>query len=507
MKGSTYRRCSCRDEAGKQLGTHCPKLVQRRHGVWYLRQELPAAADGTRKTLRKGGYETKTDAVADLDRVRALIGIPDEDDAAGRAAVAELLAKVVAEGEPLPDFDETARRFRSGLSLVKETTVGEWLDQWLSQKRVRKSAVTRYEIDIRLHLKPHLGHHKLSRLRISHISAMFSAIDEQNEATVAANEIRRQVDERRREAWARKAGRAEQLAIVAELRALPPFKRVTGLATQHRIKATLRAALSDAISEQLITFNPAAHVDLDPAKPPKALIWTEQRIALWRETGEKPSPVMVWTPAQTGTFLDSVAEHRLYPLFHLVAFCGLRRGEACGLRLVDVDLKGAKVTVAKQLIQDGWKIEEGDPKTGSSEADVALDAETVEVLKTWLAARTAEKERFDTAWLESGRFFVREGGEWLHPGLLTEEFERLVERSSLPPIRLHDLRHGAATIALAAGTDMKVISGMLRHSNTKITADTYTSVLPEVAYAAAEASAKLVPRARRGTPGLTPGSR
>jgi Putative peptidoglycan binding domain len=64
----------------------------------------------------------------------------------------------------------------------------------------------------------------------------------------------------------------------------------------------------------------------------------------------------------------------------------------------------------------------------------------------------------------------------------------------LPPIRLHDLRHGAATLALAAGTDMKVISAMLRHSSIKITADTYTSVLPEVAREAAEAAVRIVPR-------------
>ena len=64
----------------------------------------------------------------------------------------------------------------------------------------------------------------------------------------------------------------------------------------------------------------------------------------------------------------------------------------------------------------------------------------------------------------------------------------------LPPIRLHDLRHCAATLALAAGTDMKVISAMLRHSSHKITADTYTTVLPDVAREAAEAVVNLVPR-------------
>lgn len=74
----------------------------------------------------------------------------------------------------------------------------------------------------------------------------------------------------------------------------------------------------------------------------------------------------------------------------------------------------------------------------------------------------------------------------------------------LPPIRLHDLRHGAATLALAAGVDLKIVQEMLGHSTITLTADTYTSVLPQVAQAAAEATARLVPRQR--TPGLTPGS-
>jgi hypothetical protein len=64
----------------------------------------------------------------------------------------------------------------------------------------------------------------------------------------------------------------------------------------------------------------------------------------------------------------------------------------------------------------------------------------------------------------------------------------------LPAIRLHDLRHLAATLALTAGTEMKVVSAMLRHETLTITADMYTSVVPEVARAAAEASVAIVPR-------------
>ncbi|WP_424536696.1 tyrosine-type recombinase/integrase [Sphaerisporangium viridialbum] len=98
------------------------------------------------------------------------------------------------------------------------------------------------------------------------------------------------------------------------------------------------------------------------------------------------------------------------------------------------------------------------------------------------------------AWQETGRVFTREDGSGIHPASVSELFARLSFQAGLPPIRLHDLRHGAATLALSAGVDMKIVSAMLRHSSLSITADTYTTVMPEVAHEAAEAIAALVPR-------------
>ncbi|MCI0384516.1 tyrosine-type recombinase/integrase [Streptomyces sp. CNQ085] len=98
--------------------------------------------------------------------------------------------------------------------------------------------------------------------------------------------------------------------------------------------------------------------------------------------------------------------------------------------------------------------------------------------------------------METGRVFTRENGEPLHPANVTRRFIELYEEAGLPPIRLHDLRHGAATLAHAAGADLKDIQEMLGHSSITITSDTYTSLLPEADLAIAEAAARLVPRAR-----------
>jgi integrase len=101
--------------------------------------------------------------------------------------------------------------------------------------------------------------------------------------------------------------------------------------------------------------------------------------------------------------------------------------------------------------------------------------------------------------------FTYADGRPIRPEYLTHRFGQLVRELGLPPIRLHDLRHGAATLALASRTDLKVIQQMLGHSSIVTTADTYTSVLPEAAHRAAQATADMVIQAARTAPGARVG--
>ncbi|MGA4801636.1 site-specific integrase [Streptomyces lavendulocolor] len=226
-------------------------------------------------------------------------------------------------------------------------------------------------------------------------------------------------------------------------------------------------------------------------------MWTDERVARWQQTGEKPSPVMVWTPEQTGTFLDFVADDRLYAMWHLIVFRGLRRDEACGQPWSETNLDQQSLTVTGQLVQDGWEVEASEPKTDSSFRGVALGNDTVGVLERHRKQQEADRDEWGSAWVNTGLVFTQEDGSWLHPGKVTDLFERLVTASGLPPIRLHDLRHGAATLMLAAGIDVKIVSDTLGHSDTRITRDIYQSVLPHVGRSAAEATAKLVPLQRK----------
>jgi integrase len=106
--------------------------------------------------------------------------------------------------------------------------------------------------------------------------------------------------------------------------------------TLQRIHATLRAALNAAVRRGLLDRKPARYVELPLGRRPHAVVWTPPRIGQWRATGEHPR-VAVWMAQRTATFLRGIREHRLYPLFHLVALLGLRR-EVAGLRWSDLDL-------------------------------------------------------------------------------------------------------------------------------------------------------------------------
>src|SRR5262249_28540694 len=128
-----------------------------------------------------------------------------------------------------------------------------------------------------------------------------------------------------------------------------------------------------------------------------------------------------------------------------------------------------------------------------------LDAETAAVLRAHRSRQRRERLAAGTNWTHTGLVFTTDTGQPLHPAEVTDHFHHLATQAGLPPIRLHDLRHGTATMGLAAGVQMKVISKRLRHSSPTFTAKFYGDVLPELTRAAAEATAAVVPR-RRGRP-------
>ncbi len=252
--------------------------------------------------------------------------------------------------------------------------------------------------------------------------------------------------------------------------------------TLRHVHATLRAALNSAVRHGLLPANPAWRVHIPSGRRPHAVVWTAPRIAQWQTTGKRP-PVAVWTASQTRTFLDQIRDHPLYPLFHLIALFGLRRGEAAGLRWCDIDLENGLLTISRQIRQYGRHLEIGKPKSEASNRVISLDGATIALLRQYREYTAGDVDPASEEFI----FTTRSGG-LLTPQHLTHLFRALNDESGLPPIRLHDLRHGAGSLSLAAGNDLKTVQAMLGHSSIVLTADTYVSVLPDLACRAAEAT-------------------
>jgi integrase len=364
------------------------------------------------------------------------------------------------------------------IDIDRGLTFAKYLDDWMAGKLALKSSTrTSYEHHIELYLKPGLGHVRLADLRDTDFEELYAAM--------------RLIG---------RPGRGRPSAMLARLLAVRTgTKQARRPLTPNRIRtvhATVRSALNSAVKRRKIAHNPVLYVELERVRKPRALVWTEERVAQWRSTGRRPSPVMVWTPTQTGAFLDAVADDRLYALWHLLVFRGLRRSEAVWLSWVDIDLDAASTTVRAGSQRD-WD----GPKSEASERTVALDPATVAVLRRHRKAQHELRLRWGAGWTETGLVFTHEDGRALSPNGVSQRFDRLVTRHDMPPIRLHDLRHVAAMLALTAGVDVKVVSEQLGHTTTQITRDIYLSVMSQVAQAAVEAAAALVPRATTAADG------
>ncbi|MEV6527651.1 tyrosine-type recombinase/integrase [Longispora sp. NPDC051575] len=521
--GTTSKRCSCLDEHGKELGAKCPKLTRAgggynsRHGNWGVRFETQPDTTGNAIRLRFGGFGSQDTAEDLLHDIRELLAVPDNGPRGDQARhdIAELIRTCVRNGRDLPSAKTVSQRYRSGATLEAGALIGPLLWEWHKglghlSSNTRKA----YGTHIRLYLEPNLGCIEYDRLRRADLVAMFDTIDAFNVDLAAARTV-------------------PFAEWTPEMRERFHYRKRVRLPTKHRIKACLSSFLTHLMADGDLTINVAQLYKLPTAKV-TPMVWTDARTERWKvkrdkiekltrartkalrggDHGlartlavkidvlwekEKPSKVMVWTLQQTGAFLDHVSGHWLYPLFHLVAFAGLRRGEAAGLRWEDVDLDRGVITVSQQLVQIGWDVEVADPKTDESQGrEIALNDASVKVLRLQKQWQETAAAALGAEWEDNDLVFTRLNGSPLRPSWISDEFVRLVNGSGLPPIHFHGLRHGAASIAYAAGATEFAIMELLGHTDVRTTRG-YTRVFKEITRTIAEKSEAMIPREQEFT--------
>lgn len=500
VEGTISKWCTCKDGDGKRLNAKCPKLRRSdgkwhtTHGTWIYQLELPRTRDGGRRQLRRTppAGNNRDAAVAERDHAKTLLALAGDDKLLADEIATMLQA--VPSGTPLPDRDTVARKVRAGIPTNVTITVGDYLTRWITERVMDDNTRSGYEGHIRNYLLPHLGEIRLDRLNVAHLDDMYAKIVARNVEIVAA----RTSPDRR-------------------VRASVKGRKAISAATMTRIRATLRKALNDAISKyRYIEFNPARHVGLPTAEQAKARLWTDARVREWRATGTVPYPVMVWTPDQAAEFLDYAEEHDpdLYPLYAFILRRGPRRGEAIGISTPQIDLEEATATITHQIATHKYKPIYKPVKTRTGDRVVALDTDTIDDFRAYNVLRAHWQGTAGPAWprtvplttpVAGGGyktihvdlyFRQRDGSAW-HPDTVSDRFERHVRKADLPPVGIHDGRHGAATYAKAGGAKMEDIKEQLGHSTIAITADIYTSLLSELERATAENTANVLKRKRR----------
>jgi integrase len=225
------------------------------------------------------------------------------------------------------------------------------------------------------------------------------------------------------------------------------------------MNAGLSDALEDALKQGLVARNVAKLVDLPHAERYEGRILTVE---------------------QARTLLAVARGSRLDALLLVAVTTGLRRGELVALYWNDVDLEKGILQIRHNLTWvHGMGYVVGEPKSKAGRRKIALSSVVVEVLKEHKMRQEQARTQMGKKWQEYGLIFCNVYGGYFNPGRVWYLFKKLLKQAGLPDVRFHDLRHGAATVLLAAKMDLKAVSELLGHSSVAVTVDIYQSVLPE----------------------------
>ena len=183
------------------------------------------------------------------------------------------------------------------------------------------------------------------------------------------------------------------------------------------------------------------------------------------------------SPEQARHLLETLKGHHNEALYALMLSTGLRRGEALGLQWSDFDRSTGVLRVSRQLKREGSRLVTTDTKTSLSRRAVNLP---VPMLKTLLDHETRQrdqKELLGLSWIDSGYVFTSSVGTPIDPRNLYREFQKVCRKAGLGDWHPHELRHSAASLMLAQGVKIQVVSQVLGHSSIRMTADVYGHLL------------------------------
>jgi integrase len=316
-------------------------------------------------------------------------------------------------------------------------TVAAWLAHWLEhivKPRRKPSTYHGYEMMVRVHIGPALGRKALNRLTAADVRRFVSGMENRCLCCQHGTDAKRDKGDRRCCAVGRCCGSR-------------PSRRLV-----QQAHAVLRNGLQAAVREELIRRNVAMLVQV-PAP----------RYDINRGL----------TAEQARALLSAAKGNRLYALFVMALYLGLRRGELLGLRWEDIDTDKGTVTIRRNLQRVGGALVVTTPKTGHSVRTLPLLGLVADALAEHRKIQDAEREAAGSQWVATGHVFTTRTGTAIDPGNLRRAWEPIRDAAGLGSVVFHGVRHTCVTLLLGLGVPPHVVRDIAGHSAIHVTMTIY----------------------------------
>ncbi|MCX4477950.1 site-specific integrase [Streptomyces cellulosae] len=340
---------------------------------------------------------------------------------------------------------------KRGPVATRHPTVGAFLSYWLDsvvKPNLAPLSYVSYEGSVRLYIAPHLGSKRLDRLTVRDVREWVTKLSTVCQCCAQGKDAKREPRRRR-------------CCAVGDCCEAYPSRRVVQAA-----RDALRAALTHAVAEELISKNVASLV-----KVPKP-----------RRRRIKP-----WSVAEASQFLTEAAarDDHLFAAWVLVLCLGLRRGEVLGLTWKSVDFERGELYVDHQIQRAGRQILHRETKTEDSDDFLPLPALCLKALRMRRAQQIGDRKAAGELWQNSHDLvFTTKYGTPIEPGNLTRMFALRARRAGLREIPLRNTRHTCSSLLVALKVHPKVAQRILRHSQIAMTMEVYAEASEEEVRAA-----------------------
>lgn len=304
--------------------------------------------------------------------------------------------------------DMGLKRRTGRLAAPTKITVGEWLDTWLEDRRrsIRPTTYRKYELAVRVHLKPELAQMRLSRLNSALVSHVVGQVADES-----------------------------------------PFMAV-------EVRQVLKMACDYAVRLGVLEHNPVAAVPSPRRQAKQRHRWTPDEFRQF----------VRWAEATEGT-----------ELWLVLLGTGMRLGEALGLQWNDIDLDAKALSIRRAVSFVAAKRVLGEPKSKAGIRTISLPDFTVNALRRQRVHQAEWRLAAGPEWQDSrGAAFTSADGSTPSASALWQRFQRDCAKADVPRMRVHDLRHVHASVAVSSGADPKSLQARLGHATLEMTLNVYS---------------------------------